>query len=238
MKSSLPVLSTPVTYAPRRLASWIAKEPEPPPAPLIRTRCPGPAPLVPCCAITPACGIVDASAKVNSAGLRASTDSAAIAYSAKPPLRRRLSPYTSSPGRNRVTAGPTASTHPAISEPSVRRAGERSPPMREYRGEPRRVSQSLRLTEVAAILTSTCPAVGDGLGSCSIRNTPGGPYRSYTTALIRVPLILRRSGQRCTRCVNGQRPHVICNTPGQALAGEDDRRSAGRYCATWSTPRR
>jgi hypothetical protein len=47
-------------------------------------------------------------------------------------------------------------------------------------------------------LTSTCPAVGDGLGTCSIRNTPGCPYRSYTTALIPVPLILRWSGQPST----------------------------------------
>jgi hypothetical protein len=187
MKSSLPALSTPVTWAPTRLASWIANEPEPPPAPLITTRCPAPAPSVPCRAIAPACGIVDASAKFSAAGFRASTDSGAIAYSAKPPLRLRLSPYTSSPGRNRVTAGPTASTHPAMSEPSVRRAGERSPPMREYSGEPRRVSQSLRLTEVAAILTSTCRPAGDGLGRFSIRNTSGGPYRSYTTALIRKP---------------------------------------------------
>ena len=44
MKSSLPALSTPVTCAPARLASWIANDPEPPPAPLISTRTPAAAP--------------------------------------------------------------------------------------------------------------------------------------------------------------------------------------------------
>jgi DNA-binding Lrp family transcriptional regulator len=47
--------------------------------------------------------------------------SGAIAYSAKPPLSMMLSPYTSSPGRNRATAGPTTSTRGC---PTVdRRAG-------------------------------------------------------------------------------------------------------------------
>ena len=36
MKPSLPVLSTPVTSAPCSLASWMANEPAPPPAPLIK----------------------------------------------------------------------------------------------------------------------------------------------------------------------------------------------------------
>ena len=65
-------LSTPVTCAPSRLASWIANEPEPPPAPLISTRRPAAAPSVPCSAIAPACGIVEASANVSAAGLWAS----------------------------------------------------------------------------------------------------------------------------------------------------------------------
>ena len=77
-----------------------------------------------------------------------------------------------------MTPAPTASTRPAMSEPSVRRAGARSPPMRAYSGEPRRHSQSLRLTDVAATLTSTCPAAGDGTGTSSTRSTSGGPYRS------------------------------------------------------------
>ena len=82
-------------------------------------------------AIGPACGIVEASTKLSSAGLTASADAGATAYSAKPPLRLRLSPYTSSPGSKAVTPSPTASTSPAMSDPSVRRRGRRSPPMRE-----------------------------------------------------------------------------------------------------------
>ncbi len=71
-----------------------------------------------------------ASTKLSPAGLRASADSSATAYSAKPPFSTRLSPYTSSPGRKRATPSPTSATRPAMSEPSVGRAGERRPPMR------------------------------------------------------------------------------------------------------------
>ena len=53
---------------------------------------PGTAPLVPCSAMAPACGIVDASSKGRSGGLGASTDSGTTAYSAKPPFSARLSP--------------------------------------------------------------------------------------------------------------------------------------------------
>ena len=63
MWSSLPALSTAVTWAPGCLATWIANVPVPPPPPLTRTRVPGPAPAVPCSAMAPACGIVDASTK-------------------------------------------------------------------------------------------------------------------------------------------------------------------------------
>jgi hypothetical protein len=107
-----------------------------------------------------------------------------MAYSAKPPFNARLSPYTSSPTANPVTPGPTASTQPAMSEPNVRNAGVRSPPMRAYIGDPRRHSQSLRLTDVAATRTRTCPAAGDGTGTSSTRNTSGPPYRSFTAARI------------------------------------------------------
>ena len=114
----------------RPFASWMANDPEPPPAPLMSTREPGRAQVVPCTAIAPACGTVEACANVNAGGLWANTDSGATAYSAKPPLSARLSPYTSSPARNRVTPSPTASTTPAMSDPSVRRAGERRAPIR------------------------------------------------------------------------------------------------------------
>jgi len=57
----------------------------------------------------------------------------------------------------------------------VRRVGDRNPPSRAYKGEPRRDSQSLRLTDVAATRTRTCPAAGDGVGTSSTRSTSGGP---------------------------------------------------------------
>ena len=44
----------------------------------------------------------------------------------------------------------------------MRREGRNSPPNRAYAGQPRRPSQSLRLTDVATTRTSTCPARGDG----------------------------------------------------------------------------
>src|SRR5215204_3906815 len=60
IKSSLPVLSTPVTSAPYILVSWTANVPAPPAAPLIRTLCPCwtcPLSRIPCRAMTAACGM-------------------------------------------------------------------------------------------------------------------------------------------------------------------------------------
>jgi hypothetical protein len=53
-----------------------------------------------------------------------------------------------------TTGQRTASTRPAMSEPSVRRAGARSPPIRAYSGAPRRHSQSDKFTDVEANLTT------------------------------------------------------------------------------------
>ncbi len=89
-----------------------------------------------------------------------------------------LSPYTSSPTANRVTPAPTASTTPAMSDPSVGRAGRRGPPIRAYTGEPWRHSQSLRFNDVAATLTRTWSLPGSGIGTSSTRSTSGPPYWS------------------------------------------------------------
>ena len=40
------------------------------------------------------------------------------------------------------------------------------------------INAGLRLTDVAAILTRTCPSSGDGTGTSSTRSTSGGPYSS------------------------------------------------------------
>ena len=99
-----------------------------------------------------------------------------VTYWAKPPIKSRLSPYTSSPTRKRLTPDPTACPRPAMSDPSVRRPGRRRPPSRAYIGIPRKHSQSERLTEVATISTSTCFGPGVGVGTSSTRRTAGGPY--------------------------------------------------------------
>ncbi len=137
---------------------------------------------MPFTAIAPAWGMVEAWAKVSSAGFATRDDSAAIAYSAKPPINARLSPYTSSPGWSLVTPSPTSSTTPAMSEPRTRRLGFRSPPIRAYPGEPVRPSQSLRLIDVAAICTRTCPAAGRGDRHVLEPEDIRRPYRSWTTA--------------------------------------------------------
>src|SRR5918997_5934711 len=127
MKSSFPALSTPVTCAPRRLASWIANDPDPPPPPFTSTRRPGAAPTVPWSAIAPAWGMVDASANVRSTGLWASAESAATAYSAKPPLSERLSfsprPITDALAALGLGAGPPAPAGPPPPDEWMRRLG-------------------------------------------------------------------------------------------------------------------
>ena len=72
----------------------------------------------------PAMATEAACSKVRLAGLAASASSAAAAYSAYEPLHQ---PKTSSPGLNRVTLLPTASTVPATSVPRMPFFGLRSP---------------------------------------------------------------------------------------------------------------
>ena len=122
------VLQTPVTSAPYHFAICTANVPTPPDAPMIRTFCPGrisPASRRPCRAVTPARGTPAACWKVRLAGLNARSFSGADTYSAKPPDPTK--PKTSSPGRNRVTELPTASTSPATSVPRTDCFGLRSP---------------------------------------------------------------------------------------------------------------
>jgi hypothetical protein len=69
-------------------------------------------------------GTTAACSKLRAAGLAARWSSGALAYSAKEPSHQ---PNTSSPGRNRVTSGPTAPTIPARSMPSTGTLGWRSP---------------------------------------------------------------------------------------------------------------
>ncbi len=90
-----------------------------------------------------------------------------------------LTPKTSSPTSNSLTAAPTASTSPASSMPRILRLGRRQPvKYRVKNGFALRQPQSVRLTVVAWILTSTSSSFGTGRSTSSSRWTSGGPYRS------------------------------------------------------------
>src|SRR5216683_5164221 len=98
------VLHTPVTLAPDSLAICTANDPTPPTAPMTITCCPGctrPQSRTPCSAVIPETGATAACWKETLAGLGASRFCGAAAYSANEPLSQV--PYTSSPGRKRVT---------------------------------------------------------------------------------------------------------------------------------------
>jgi hypothetical protein len=126
MNSTLRVLPTPVTWAPRALASCTANWPTDPPAPMISTRWPAAMPAV-CTAwkaAQPATGSDAASMAVSDAGASASSVAFAVVYSASDP---RQVPNTSAPTARVVTFEPTAMTVPATSAPRTGLLGERSP---------------------------------------------------------------------------------------------------------------
>ena len=88
-----------------------------------------------------------ACSNVRLAGFGTKWSSPAHAYSAKAPVHQ---PNTSSPGRNRVTSWPTASTVPAMSVPGTRFFGLRSPvTMRMTYGTPRMTIKSPMWMEAA-----------------------------------------------------------------------------------------
>jgi hypothetical protein len=73
------------------------------------------------------------------------------------------------------------------------------------------------------------------LGRFSIRSTSGNPYRSYTTALIRVsPTLWWEASLDPGRA--GRRPHVFCITPGHShrTPGDFDAVKAG-LTLEWSS---
>ena len=130
------MISTPDAFA-----IWMANVPTPPPPPFISTRwpgCSGPPFSSPATANPPAWGTAAACSKVRKPGIGVNADSGARAYCANAPNPHPdRSPNTASPGRNRVTDPPTASTTPAMSDPRVRRLGRRSPLVRFTIGVPR-----------------------------------------------------------------------------------------------------
>ena len=145
--STFRVLHTAVTSAPRALASWTAKVPTPPDAPLISTRWPGwtrPLSRRPWRAVRADTGTAAAFPNDSRAGLSASLASAAGTYSARVPSPV---PNTASPGRKRVTSRPTAGRHLAgqvDAEPAA--PGPAQPHLRT--GQPRRPGHEIPVGRV------------------------------------------------------------------------------------------
>ena len=99
-------------------------------------------------------------------------------YSAKPLVRTGRGPRRPrSPGRNRVTPGPTASTTPATSMPSRGFLRSRAGPMkrRAKLGRGSRPSRSARLTDAAWTRTSSSSSPGIGRATSSSRTTSVEP---------------------------------------------------------------
>src|ERR671933_1507443 len=117
-RSTLRVLHTPVTAAPKALAICTANVPTPPDAPVIRTVCPGCTLAMSrsaCRAVKADIGTAAACSMVRLAGFGAKLSAGAHAYSARVPVV--LQPNTSLPSSSPCTFLPTASTRPATSAP-------------------------------------------------------------------------------------------------------------------------
>src|SRR3984893_15051582 len=134
-----------------------------------------------------------ASSKLMPAGICAIRALAGIVRnSACAPNLSPVVPKTWSLTAKSLTAAPTASTVPANYVPRFRCRGLRMTETRRLRhavARPvrrlaSRVSGSNRLTVVAWTLTRTSSSAGTGRSTSSSRRTSGGPYLSYTTALI------------------------------------------------------
>src|SRR5579871_780529 len=232
-RSRFLVPHTAVTSAPKCRDSWTAAVPMDPEAPYTRMLRPFPtsAGRRPIRArITPS-QTAAASSKPTPAGLRASAALSRMqTYSAWAPNVQALTPKTSSPAVNSVTAGPAASTTPASSLPRIRCRGRRSPVSRRATcGVPARVSVSERLTVVARILIKTSSGRGTGRSTSSSRRTSGGPYRSQTTAFISAQHaepalgLLAWSSSGSVRAAAGFLPHPgqVRRRPGHDGQGDD-----------------
>src|SRR5438067_12508503 len=142
----------------------------------------------------PPSGIAAASSKIMPVGIGAMRAlSRTHMNSAYAPNLNPVLPKTRSPTRNAVTAAPTSATSPANSLPRILCRGARNPETPRLISETARplrrlaslVAQSPRVTDTARTLTSTSSSSrGAGFSTSSIRNTSGGPYLSYTTALM------------------------------------------------------
>ena len=137
--------ATPVTCAPPRRASWNAKRPTPPAAPVTSTRWPSRLPWTASArsAVSPATGSVDAAAKLTSPGSSASSEVGTATFSAHAPVPTRPTTRAPSggplpsaaavrpPRRPRPSRAPTPARAGAAGAPrrgSGRRRGSRRAP--------------------------------------------------------------------------------------------------------------
>lgn len=169
--------TTAVTSAPSWAASWTAKRPTPPDAPVMSTRWSGMRP--PACrarrAVRPATGRVAARPGSSPSGISAMCSVGTAARSAQPPPRPRAT--TAAPVAGPLPSSAGVTTTPATSEPGRRPSS----------AEPReRTSNGLRETAD----TATKASVRSGRGSSTSRiSTP--PRPSATSALIDRALVRR-----------------------------------------------
>src|SRR5215218_809504 len=223
--SRLLVLHTPVTSAPNALASWTAKLPTPPEAPMTTTVCPGWTPPVSRSAwraANPEIGTAAACSKVRLPGFSASWPSGTEAYSAKDPSHQ---PKTASPGRSWATLGPTASTRPATSKPGTGCFGLGSPyRMRATYGRPRTVSQSPLPTAAACTRTSTASSLMAGFSMSLTSRASGGPYLEWTIACIGFSLAVAGSGERSCQVDTAQALGVLVRGPLRAVGAPPSNR--------------
>ncbi len=137
-----------ITRAPPNRASWIAKRPTPPEAPVIRTVLPkiGPLSCKVASAVTAAVGSVAASAGSTPSGMTAISSTCAMRFSAQAPSGARVT--TNVPMGGALVCGPTATITPDASHP-------RTVPSASRPRAPRRVSP--KFSEVCVTSISTSP---------------------------------------------------------------------------------
>src|SRR4051794_24099929 len=198
--------ATAVTRAPARLASWTAKRPTPPEAPVTSARRPrsdgGPSSIA-YSAVSPATGRVAAWASVTASGRAARVRVGTATFCAQAPSW--TSPTTRVPACGPLPSRAARSTTPATSQPVTVPGG--------WVG--RRLT-SPRLSETARTATSASPGAGSA-SATSVSSTWGAwsqVVRASTGATY-------TAGAGCSRCQNGgpMDPHAHPGPVASALAG-------------------
>jgi hypothetical protein len=164
-------LATPVTLAPRCLASWTAFVPTAPEAPFTSTDVPGPTDALSReknNAVVPPNSSPAASSWVTPDGLRASFFAGTATYSASALILIPVMPHTSSPGARSPTREPTTSTTPEKELPRIGRRGRTSPNIKRAKtpnptgNRSTRMRTSSEVIATALTRTKTSSARGSG----------------------------------------------------------------------------